>query len=206
MTTASRSTNQLTWPTCAFGRSLVNLAMPDPPPIDSSWLPATAASEMVFSDSSFFKLHGPSQRLPAPAEVKILSGAGWTNPRPISRKTRNLGLLVKFGSHVAVYEAQCLVIVKKLLGDEVPVPEVYGWQVHDGRVFIYMQLIQGQSLLDQWESLGMSDRMTICEQLRGMVTALHSVRQDPDDTFIGILWNSEAVLRFTISTFHSRIY
>jgi aminoglycoside phosphotransferase len=76
-----------------------------------------------------------------------------------------------------------------VLGDEVPVPEVYGWRVHDDQVFIYMQLIQGQALIDQWDSLSISDKMVVCDQLRGIVTSLRSVEQDPDDVFIGMLWN-----------------
>ena len=68
-------------------------------------------------------------------------------------------------------------------------PEVYGWRVHDDQVFIYMQLIQGQALIDQWDSLSISDKMVICDQLRGIVTSLRSVEQNPDDMFIGMLWN-----------------
>jgi hypothetical protein len=163
--------------------------MPDTPRIDPSWLPVTTLSEIDFLDSSFFKLHGSSQRLPAPAEVRALSGAGLMRPRPLPVRFENLGLIVKFGYHVMVYEAQCLLITKRLLGDEVPAPEVYGWRVDDDQVFIYMQLIQGQALIDQWDSLGISDKMAVCDQLHGIVTSLRSVEQDPDDTFIGMLWN-----------------
>lgn len=52
-----------------------------------------------------------------------------------------------------------------------------------------MQLIQERELIDQWDSLGISDKMAVCDQLRGIVTSLRSVEQDPDDTFIGKLWN-----------------
>ena len=119
----------------------------------------------------------------------LMSGAGFMRPRPLPVRYESLGLIVKFGNHVKVYEAQCLLMIKKLLGDEVPVPEVYGWRIHDNQVFIYMQLIQGQTLFDQWDSLGFSDRMTVCDQLRGIVTSLRSVGQDADSAFIGILWN-----------------
>ncbi|KAF7899003.1 uncharacterized protein EAF01_008216 [Botrytis porri] len=39
-------------------------------------------------------------------------------------------------------EAQCLWIIRKNLGDEVPVPEIYGWRVDGDYVFIYMELPQ----------------------------------------------------------------
>ena len=163
--------------------------MPDNRRIDPSWLPVTAQSQMEFLDSSFFQLHGPNQRLPTPAEVKALSGAGLMRSRPPPVRFESLGLIVKFGYHVTVYEAQCLLIIKRVLGDEVPVPEVYGWRVHDDQVFIYMRLIQGQALIDQWDSLSISDKMAVCDQLRRIVTSLRSVEQDPDDVFIGMSWN-----------------
>jgi hypothetical protein len=58
------------------------------------------------------------------------------------------------------------------------------------RCSVYMQLVQGQALIDQWDSLGISDKLAVCDQLRGIVTSLRSVEQDPDDTFIGMLWNA----------------
>jgi hypothetical protein len=173
----------------ALGYSWVILAMPDSRRIDPSWLPVTALSRMDYLDSSFFQLHGPNQRLPAPAEVKALSGAGLMHPRPSPVRFESLGLIVKFGYHVTIYEAQCLRIIKRVFNDEVPVPEVYGWRVHDDQVFIYMQLIQGQALIDQWDSLSISDKMVICDQLRGIVTTLRSVEQNPDDMFIGMFWH-----------------
>jgi hypothetical protein len=50
-----------------------------------------------------------------------------------------------------------------------------------------MQLSQGQALIDQWDSLSISDKMVICDQLRGIVTSLRSVEQNPDDMFVGML-------------------
>lgn len=161
--------------------------MPDNPRIDLSWLPNTVQSEMDFPDSSFFKVYGPCQRLPAPAEVKVLAGAGLELPRPPPVRFEELGLIVKFGSHVTVYEAKVLLIIRRLFGDKIPVPEVYGWRVHDGLVFLYMQLIQGQPLIDQWDSLGISDKSFVCDQLRDIVTSLRSVEQESDNIFIGIL-------------------
>jgi hypothetical protein len=161
--------------------------MPGNRRIDPSWMPVTPLSQMEFLDSSFFQFHGPNQRLPAPEEVRALSGTGLMNPRPLPVRFESLGLIVKFGSHVTIYEAQCLRIIKRVFNDEIPVPEVYGWRVHNDQVFIYMQLIQGQALIDQWDSLSISDKTVICDQLRGIVTSLRSVEQNPDDMFIGML-------------------
>ena len=163
--------------------------MPDNRRIDPTWLPVTALSQMEFLDSSFFQLHRPNHRLPAPAEVRALSGAGLVHPRPPPVKFESLSLIVKFGYHVTIYEAQCLRIIKRVFNDEIPVPEVYDWRVHDDQVFIYMQFIQGQVLIDQWDSLSISDKTVICDQLRGIVTSLRSIEQNPDNVFIGMLRN-----------------
>lgn len=50
-------------------------------------------------------------------------------------------------------------IGQKLLGDQVPVPEAYGWRIDDGQLFIYMELVQGQPLIDQWNSMSISDKV-----------------------------------------------
>ena len=96
------------------------------PRVYTSWLPDTTKAEMDFVDSSFFSVHGPNPRLPTPAEVRALSPASETDPRPRPVKFEHLDLLVKFGHDVAIEEAQCLWIVRRLLGQEVPVPELYG--------------------------------------------------------------------------------
>jgi hypothetical protein len=173
----------------ALGCSWVMLTMPENRRIDPSWLPVTALSQVEFLDSSFFQLHGPNQPLPTPAEVKALSGAGLMRSRPPPVRFESLGLIVKFGYHVTIYEAQCLQVIKRVFNDEIPVPEVYGWRVHDNQVFIYMQLIQGEALIDRWDSLSISDKTVICDQLHGIVTSLRSVEQNPDDMFVGVLWN-----------------
>jgi aminoglycoside phosphotransferase (APT) family kinase protein len=54
-----------------------------------------------------------------------------------------------FGPQVAIAEAQCLCVIKKVLRDEAPVPEVYGWQVDGRDVFIYMQYVRGETLKDR---------------------------------------------------------
>lgn len=139
---------------------------------------------MDFLDSSFFKGQ-PSQKLPSPAEVTARSKDIESTPRPAPVKFDNLNLIVKFGSRVVVGEALCLRMLQKTLADKVPVPEVYGWKVEGDYVFIYMELIQGESLYDRWDYLSDLDRASICHQLRDIVSSLRQVEQDPTDPFIG---------------------
>ncbi|TGO22418.1 hypothetical protein BPAE_0169g00260 [Botrytis paeoniae] len=108
--------------------------------------------------------------LPTPAEVLALSGNGQTKPQPPPVIFEHLNLLVKFGRYVTLAEAQCLWIIREDLGDEVPVPEIYGWRVDGDHDF-----------MDD------SDKTSVCEQLSKIISSLRSVEQDPQDSFVGSL-------------------
>ncbi|PMD33308.1 phosphotransferase enzyme family protein [Hyaloscypha variabilis F] len=138
---------------------------------------------MDFLDSSFFQSTRPSQRLPTPAEVRALSEVKNSRPPPVI--IEHLNLLVKFGPRVNVAEAQCLWLIRTILGDEVPVPEVYGWRVDGLEVFIYMQLVRGVTLKSRWEHLNALEKTSVCGQLCRMITSLRQIKQEPPDQFIG---------------------
>lgn len=159
--------------------------MPGDSQIQRSWLPNAAKQEMDFLESSFFKTNGPNRRLPTPAEVRALSPTHTTKPQPPPVKFEHLNLIVKFGPHVSVAEAQCLWLIRRVLPHEVPVPEVYGWRVDGRHVFIYMQLIRGQTLKDRWKLLSGPDKAAVCDQICQIVKSLRQIRQDPHDKFIG---------------------
>lgn len=154
--------------------------------IPTPWFPHTTQAEMDFLDSSFFAT-GPVQKsLPTPSEVTARSKDHKSTPQPTPVKFECLDLIVKFGPHVVVEEALCLHMIHKAFSDKVPVPEVYGWKVEGGCVFIYMELIRGESLHDRWDSLSDSEKTLICDQLRQIVSSLRQVEQDPADPFIGM--------------------
>jgi aminoglycoside phosphotransferase (APT) family kinase protein len=102
-------------------------------------------------------------------------------------------LLVKYGSSLSIAEGQCLWAIRKALGQDIPVPEVYGWRRDGNEVFIYMQLIEGQTLEDIWDKLAQTDRALIRHQLRHIVTSLRSLRQASGDPFVGKFWLSYRV-------------
>ena len=152
--------------------------------IHPSQLPQ-AKPELDFLDSSFFQSKQPGQRLPTPAEVRELATVKKFRPPPVT--IEHLNLLVKFGPHVTIAEAQCLWLIRKILGDKVPVPEVYGWRVDGHEVFIYMQLVRGVTLKERWEHLSVAEKTSVCGQLRRIITSLRQVKQEPFDQFIGML-------------------
>lgn len=133
-----------------------------------------------FSRFLFFKL--PNRRLPKPAEVRALSHLR----HPVIFK--DLDIFVKFGPfpEVTVAEAQCLWIIKQGFQGLVPVPDVYGWRVDESDVFIYMELIHGQTLYDRFDNLDSSEKKTPCDQLCHIISTLRQQEQDPAEKYIGM--------------------
>ncbi|KAL2824250.1 kinase-like domain-containing protein [Aspergillus cavernicola] len=132
--------------------------------------------EMDFLDSTFFKT--PGQRLPTPTQVRALSTDICTSPQPKPIIFRNPNIFVKFGRYVTVAEAQCLWMVQRAFQGTVPVPELFGWRVDDeGYVFIYMQLIEGQMLLDRWDDLHGTDKEVMRNQLYEIIRSLRQLSQ-----------------------------
>ncbi|KAH8703188.1 phosphotransferase enzyme family protein [Talaromyces proteolyticus] len=146
-------------------------------------LPDVSQKSQDFVDSSFFKKH---QRLPSPAQVRALSQDIKTSPKPKPVIFEDLNVLVKFGPDVTVAEAQNLWMVKRAFRDEVPVPEVFGWRVdQEDYVFIYMEIIHGQTLQHLWDDLNAADKASLCDQLCQIMKTLRQLEQDPQDHYIG---------------------
>lgn len=147
-------------------------------------LPDGTAREMNFYDSSFFKEAG--SRLPPPSQVKALSRDIHTSPYPRPVIFEASKVLVKFGRHVTTAEAQCLWFIKRTFGDEIPVPEIFGWQVDEvNHVYLYMEFIHGQTLQDRWDGLDDLDKESLRNQLCQIVSSLRQLEQDPSDRYIG---------------------
>lgn len=151
------------------------------------------AERAAFLESSFFSRNGPGAELPSPTDVRARSAI--QNPGAQQRTYRippvryeELGLIVKFGRapRVTVDEGQCLWALRHAL-PEVPVPEVYGWTHDDDQVFIYMELVQGVSLEQRWESLNEVEREGVCQQLRVMLSELRKVRHATGEFFLGMM-------------------
>ncbi|KAK4129880.1 kinase-like protein [Trichocladium antarcticum] len=151
------------------------------------------AERAAFLESSFFSRNGPGAELPSPTDVRARSAI--QNPGAQQRTYRippvryeELGLIVKFGRapRVTVEEGQCLWALRHAL-PEVPVPEVYGWTHDDDQVFIYMELVQGVSLEQRWESLNEVEREGVCQQLLVMLSELRKVQHATGEFFLGRL-------------------
>ena len=148
-------------------------------------LPCTES--VVFRDSSYFK--NSTGELPTPEEVRRKDievndiRARTERPPPIPFEDR--GVVVKYGSEITIAEAQCLWYFNRHMRDEVPTPELFGWCRDGGETFIYMQLVEGDTLEQAWPSLSAEERAAICEQLRGCVKAWRELSQESEPYYIG---------------------
>ena len=153
--------------------------------LDRLTLPS--GDKATFNNSAFFLRH---TSLPSPAEVR--TAAAEQHPshsgivgRPFPVVFPLFGLLVKYGSEITIAEGQCLWAIRRLLDDSVPVPEIYGWDTDGDQVFLYMELIHGITLEERYPTLSSEEKSSISVQLGAIVRSLCTLRQSPEDTFVG---------------------
>jgi hypothetical protein len=158
--------------------------MPKNPTISRKELQDTSKAERDFVESSFFK--PPDRKLPTPAHVKSLD----TTKQGIVMFP-GMDLVVKFGPRVTVEEAVTMWAITKLFNDQIPVPELFGWRSFQNEIFIYMELIQGVTMKQRWSDPGLSDpdRLSLCKQLRQMISSLRQLQHESGDMFIGMSRN-----------------
>lgn len=160
--------------------------MPNRLEIQAPWAADVTATEMDFLDFSFFVSKLGQKHLPSPTQVAAHSPDFHTNPWPKPVKFEHLKLIIKFGPCVVVEEALCLCMLWKTFPKKVPVPEVYGWRVEEGHMFIYMELIEGETLHHWWDHLSDQEKALICAQLKEIIAVLQQLEPDPSDPFIGM--------------------
>jgi hypothetical protein len=156
------------------------------------------SSNFDAKDSQYFK---EFTNLPSPEEVRKQARAEQLAGTSLDKRRRlheggiqwrapvvvfqELSLLVKWGGEMTIAEGQCLYGIGLLLKDYVPVPELYGWRQDGGETFLYMEYLDAQTLEEAWHCLGSDDRVSISGELRIICANLRHLEQDPEDPFIG---------------------
>lgn len=142
-----------------------------------------------FPESSFFREKRASA-LPTPTEIRAINkvsgkvyATNFNRPPPVM--IPSLGLAVKYGADVTVLEAQTQIEVRKQPQRQVPIPEVFGWAEDGGQTFIYMSLIQGETLLERWSDMNENERRGVCEELRHIVRSWSALTQDNQEPYVG---------------------
>ena len=94
-------------------------------------------------------------------------------------------VFVKWGTMALISEGQWLLAIRQHFGAAVPVPEVYGWRQEGKVVYIFMELIRGQTLEYAWDSLAEEERTSICFELRTIFRNLRLGKQDSRIPLVG---------------------
>ncbi|KAH7377535.1 kinase-like domain-containing protein [Cadophora sp. MPI-SDFR-AT-0126] len=129
-------------------------------------------SSVVFKGSTYFSQNGANSALPSPAIVRAAQKARHLSGS-MTVRFEDLKLVVKYGRETTIAEALCLWAIRRLLPDQVPVPEVYGW------------CEDGETLENKWDSLSQPEKIDICGQLQVMLSELRSLKQDRESSFLG---------------------
>lgn len=142
---------------------------------------------MDFLESTWFKSHGRTRDFPTPEYLRTIFKLREV-PRPV--KFEDLGHIVKFGSHITTTEAINQCAIRRVCRDTLPVSEVHAWRILERQdrkdeVFIYMQLIEGPTLQEQWPEMSATDKQSICSDLRTMVSCLRSLQDSESQQVIG---------------------
>ena len=166
----------------------------------------TSNSIQTFPESSFFREKRAST-LPSPANIRAINeelngikGKKFNRPYPV--RFPSLGLFVHIPillgrsprvqrhwlrrqANPTIVEAQTQIMLCEKLQDHLPVLEVFGCAENGDQVFIYMALVEGETLMDRWSGLNGDEKQAICEELRDMVKMFRALEQDTADPYIG---------------------
>lgn len=161
----------------------------------------SAANEnfiIIYPQSSFFR-EDRAAALPLPTEIRALNevsddfrAKSLDSPTPV--KFPSLGLIVKYGTDVTAAEIEAQVMMYERLKGHVPVPEVYGWAKDGNQRFLYMALIEGDTLQTRFYALSETERQAICKELRSMVDAWRALKQSKDFQYVGELRLLERII------------
>lgn len=156
----------------------------------SKAIPSGGILDLSTAKYSSFPPDKPMHAGPSPSAVRALNislcgvrADNFYRPPPV--RIPSLGLLVKYGADVTIHEAKTQIMIREKLCGQVPIPKVFAWVEDGGQVFIYMQLIQGETLQAQWHNLDEADRLSVCSQLKCMVASWRNLGQDGQECYIG---------------------
>jgi hypothetical protein len=69
-------------------------------------------------------------------------------------------------------------MIREQLQGRVPLLEVFGWTEDGGQRFIYMSLIEDETLQERWCDMNEDERRAMCEELEHFVKTWGALEQD----------------------------
>jgi serine/threonine protein kinase len=82
-------------------------------------------------------------------------------------------IVVKYGEGVALVEAETMAFITERT--TIPIPKVLGTLEHDGKVYIYMERVQGRTMQECLTELKDDELVSVAEQLSDIVTQLRAI-------------------------------
>lgn len=142
-----------------------------------------------FCDTAFFQT-SQNARLPTPEEIRrrnqhLHPDLSPNYQRPPLVSFADLKMIVKYGRDITIEEGQCYWFMQRYMGQSVPGPEIYGWRYDGKETFLYLELIEGDTLDSVWDSLSESSRLKLCAELRGIVHSWRQLARGPSEEFVG---------------------
>lgn len=65
-------------------------------------------------------------------------------------------------------------------------PEVFGWAEDGGQIFVYVALVDGNTLMERRESLNDGEKRAIFNELHRLIKLLRTLKQDTHHQDIGM--------------------
>jgi hypothetical protein len=127
-----------------------------------------SADRMVFRNTAFFTQKEAPTSLPSPSVIRAAGSSLPVGSKPSTVAFKSTNLMVKYGRAVTTSEGKCLWAIRSQMGDKCPVPEVYGWCCDGDEVFIYMELVRGDTLSSRWDrSVASGEEGNLCSAQTG---------------------------------------
>ncbi|KAH7233133.1 kinase-like domain-containing protein [Fusarium tricinctum] len=141
---------------------------------DSSICSTARENFVIYSQSSFFR-EDRSAALPSPTEIKALNEAsGDVRAKNLDRPAPVKFPIFGVGSQVWNRRDHCRD------RDAGPCPRDLRVRKDGDQRFLYMALIEGDSLQARFHALSETERQAICKELRSMVNAWRTLKQSKD--------------------------
>ncbi|KAF8956720.1 kinase-like domain-containing protein [Flammula alnicola] len=136
---------------------------------------------IFFEDSSFFKHHTLSD-LPTTDEIyaAVLPGYAYHVSTFPSLSLAVKRVRVSERHRASAAEGQTLWALRQFL-PEVRVPEVYGWRREGVELFLFMEMIEAETLMHRWKELTEQEKTAVCAELGPMVRALRRLKRPPEE-------------------------
>lgn len=112
----------------------------------------------------------------------------------------SLGLFVKYGANVTLAEVETQRMVYQRLHGRVPFPEVFGWAEDGGLRFLYMALIEGDTLQRRWGGMAEEERLAVCAEVKDMVKVWRGPEQDENEQYIGMPLSTTSTTKTRLSS------